>query len=102
MSERARLLEAASRSGHTSMTWSIMLDATVTEAVDAASAVERLEDGWPSDRLGASPELREVSLDQLPRHVAEMGDRHYGPNDPLARVALCSGPEPHVVVAAYH
>ncbi len=102
MSERARLLEAASRSGHTSMTWSIMLDATVTEAVEVASAVRRLEDGWPSDRLGPSPEVREVSLADLPRQVAGMGDRHYGPNDPLARVAFCPGPVPHVVVAAYH
>ncbi len=94
--------EAAARTGHTEISWSIVLQARLREMPPLDEAERRLSEAWPRDRAGAPPPLEMLPEAVRDDRVRDAADRPYGPDEPLCRVLVFESPAPSVVIAGHH
>jgi hypothetical protein len=86
--------------GDPTVPWSIVLQADLTEPIEAGAVRDRLAaltDRYP--HLGGVPSV--VAADDVDRVRAGFASRGYDGRDPLVRVALCGSP-PTLLLAAHH
>lgn len=86
--------------GDQAVSWSILLEADLTSALDPQLAGKRLDDLVARHpHLGSAPQLLRLSPDDWAPTRAAFADRPYSPDEPLVRVAVQGA---RVLVAAHH
>jgi hypothetical protein len=88
--------------GDPTISWSVLLQASLTEPVDPAEVGSRLAGTvarYP--HLGAAPAVQAVAGDEWPALLSQFADQPYAEGRPLVRAAV-GVDEPRLVVAAHH
>ncbi len=87
---------------HPEITWSVVLDAALTDPVAAAAAAARLGNAWPDDgRAGPPPTVREATHRGFTDQVEAFANEPYAPGGPFCRI-LVGSDVPRVLVAGHH
>jgi hypothetical protein len=89
-------------SGHPDVSWSILLEAGVADALDPDTVAGRLRAAFGSSpHLGRPPPVRSILPDDIPAALRMFANRPYEDGESVARVGVWAKP-PTILLAAHH